>query len=221
MQHNAGSTAAQTDSAQFGTNGVIHGIDAVLMPPSDVLEYLDLNPTQFSTFDLAMDRTNLRKSLADVKKTIGGTWFVPTNGAWLNLGQDVVNFLFSPDGHPFLRRILEYHIVPYWTMFSNGIYPLQEDGEEGIFGTVPDGRIQIELPTLHPNHTMLVDLASYGCFSEIRINTYDVVAQPDIFANDAVLHVVDNVLFPPNKLKLPRQKLMAVEDIKEIWAEYV
>lgn len=223
MRYTQSRAQSQTDRAQIGTNGVIHSITAVLMPPLDILEYLDLNPTQFSTFDLALERSGLHRRFTEVKnKPVGGTWFVPSNSAWRNLDQAVISFLFSPQGRPYLRLTLEYHIVPYWTLFSDGIYPLQEDGEEGLFSTAsPGGRIQIKLPTLRPDYTMLIDLSGNGRSSEIRINTYDVVCQPDIFANDAVLHIVDNVLFPPHKLRLPDRGSITVQDIKDIWAEYV
>jgi len=208
-------------------NGVIHIIDGVLTLPSPVFELLDSHPTVFSTFNLALDRTRLHHDLSQDQSVVGGTWFVPSNDAWLELGPSMTAFLFSPDGLIYLRALLDYHIAPYWTLFSNGIYPLVGGNDETIASHQPDERIQVELPTLRGNHTLIIDLASRDRRSEIRINTYDTVSTSDIFTANAVLHIIDSILAPPNKLKLPSPKSLdarlprSVDELKERLAEYI
>ena len=75
---------------------------------------------------------------------------------------------------------------------------------------------------------MTIDLASRDRQPEIRIriNTYDTVSTPNIFAANAVLHIIDSILVP-NKLKLPSPKSLdtrltrSVEELKERLAEYI
>ena len=38
----------------FGTNGVIHGIDSILIPPPNVASIIDLLPGEFSTLELGL-----------------------------------------------------------------------------------------------------------------------------------------------------------------------
>jgi len=89
------------------SNGVIHVIDRVLLPPTDVLETLDFVPSKFSIWLLAVERTEMRKTL---EETAGLTVLVPTNGAWENLGYSALAYLFSEHGKKDLKRIVEYHM---------------------------------------------------------------------------------------------------------------
>merc|ERR1711915_1044335 len=64
----------------FGTNGVIHGVDSIIVPPPKVVKIVDLFPGEFSTLELGLTKTGL---LDEVNSTdhAGGTLFAPSNFA--------------------------------------------------------------------------------------------------------------------------------------------
>merc|ERR1711977_622340 len=49
----------------FGTNGVIHGVDSLILPPPPAYKIIELVPSEFSTLELALVKTGLDKALAD------------------------------------------------------------------------------------------------------------------------------------------------------------
>jgi len=51
----------------FGTNGVIHGVDSIIVPPPRILKIVDLLPSEFSTFELALGKTGFYKTLNESK----------------------------------------------------------------------------------------------------------------------------------------------------------
>lgn len=51
----------------FGTNGVIHGVDSIIVPPPSILKIVDLLPSEFSTFELALGKTGFYKTLNETK----------------------------------------------------------------------------------------------------------------------------------------------------------
>jgi len=49
----------------FGTNGVIHGIDSLLIPPPNVASIINLLPGEFSTLELGLGKTGLFDKIND------------------------------------------------------------------------------------------------------------------------------------------------------------
>ena len=47
----------------FATNGVIHGVDSILLPPPSAIEIIDLFPGEFSTLELGLGKTGLLDKL--------------------------------------------------------------------------------------------------------------------------------------------------------------
>jgi uncharacterized surface protein with fasciclin (FAS1) repeats len=70
-------------------------------------ELLHFIPTKFSTFIAAVVRVGMEKELAESKAL---TVFVPTNGAWENLGCENNWYLFSEHGVKDLKKIIQYHV---------------------------------------------------------------------------------------------------------------
>jgi hypothetical protein len=56
------------------TNGIIHGVDSIIIPPPKTLKVLELLPTEFSTLLLGLGKTGLVEDLAEAA-TVGGTLF--------------------------------------------------------------------------------------------------------------------------------------------------
>ncbi|KAF9890372.1 hypothetical protein FE257_006040 [Aspergillus nanangensis] len=192
-----------------GSNGIIHGIDSILIPPPRTCTLLEIVPTQFSTFVLGVlqsglisdpDRTlNLSTILAstlDEHHHHGGTIFAPSNAAFQKLGFKINAFLFSPCGHKYLRALLQYHIVPNRTLYSDVFYT--EDGQIKPFGV--KGFTHLDLPTLLADRSLAVDVARYGPYASLKINGYHRVAFEDALARDGNVHIVDHVLIPPRRV---------------------
>lgn len=179
----------------FGSNGVIHGVDSVIVPPPSAIKIIDLLPGEFSTLELGLAKTGLLEKL-NTTKHAGGTFFAPSNRAFQKLGPRINAFLFSQHGLKYLKALLEYHIVPNNTLYSDAFY----SGDESEAVDVPRGRFHVDLPTLLKDRSLSIDIARFGGFITIRINAFARVAVQDGIAADGVIHVLGDVLLPPRKL---------------------
>ncbi|KAH1297919.1 hypothetical protein KXV81_006194 [Aspergillus fumigatus] len=180
------------------TNGIIHGINAILIPPPETLTLLTIIPSEFSTFTLGLYKTGLATALnkSSTPHHHGGTIFAPSNSAFKHLGLKINAFLFSPIGEKYLRALLQYHIVQNRTLYSDVFYTAQ--GEIKPFGV--KGFTHLDLPTLLHGQKLAVDVARFGPFASLKINGFQRVAFADALAKDGTVHVVDRVLIPPRKV---------------------
>ena len=93
----------------FGTNGVIHGVDNLLVPPPRAFKIIDLLPSEFSTFELALGKTGLLDAYNSTDHP-SGTLFAPSNFAFQKLGPKINGFLFSEYGRKYLKALILYHV---------------------------------------------------------------------------------------------------------------
>ncbi|TVY31034.1 Aurofusarin biosynthesis cluster protein S [Lachnellula hyalina] len=210
----------------FGTNGVIHGVDSLLLPPPPALKILELLPGEFSTLQLGLIKTGLFEKIADADHE-GGTFFAPSNWAFQKLGPKINAFLFSKYGEKYLKGLLEYHVVANETLYSDAFYK-QKDVESNVDHKVdvegiPKGHFHVDLPTLLEDKSLSIDVARYGGFITIKINGFSSVSVQDGIAKDGVIHVVSSVLVPP---KTPggaqyAGEEMSVEEFKERLDGYI
>ncbi|KAL9625628.1 MAG: hypothetical protein Q9160_000341 [Pyrenula sp. 1 TL-2023] len=199
----------------FGTNGVIHGVDSLLLPPPKVIDIIQFLPTQFSTLELALNKTGL--DLSDTSTHAGGTIFAPSNGAFAKLGPKITAFLFSSYGLKYLKALLLYHVVPNITLYSDAIYKASPPSSDISTETLPKGHYHIDLPTALEDRTLSIDIGRLGRLIDIRVNGYTSVAVQDGAARDGVIQVVSSVLVPPKKLaEGEEQKSVALEDIEDV-----
>jgi uncharacterized surface protein with fasciclin (FAS1) repeats len=178
---------------QFATNGVIHGVDSLILPPPPALKILELLPGEFSTLQLGLYKTGLFEAIKDANHT-GGTLFAPNNFAFKKLGPRVNAFLFSSYGEKYLKALLKYHVVANQTLYSDAFYGPKSDAEEK---DIPKGYFHVDLPTLLDEKSLSIDVARYGGLITIKINGFSSVAIQDGVAKDGVIHVVSSVLIPP------------------------
>lgn len=206
----------------FGTNGVIHGVDSILVPPPKVIDILKFLPGEFSTLDLALYKTGFAEKMNDTSTHVGGTLFAPSNDAFKRLGTRIVAFLFSDHGEKYLKALLEYHIVPNFTLYSDAFYK-GEEAEVESGHRIPKGRYHIDLPTALEDKSLAIDIARFGRLIEIKINGYNRVAIPDGIAKDGVIHVINTVLIPPKKpgLLAESEEELSIEELKERLDPYV
>ncbi|CAN5517868.1 hypothetical protein BH23BAC1_BH23BAC1_15170 [soil metagenome] len=100
-----GNTIVTTADVQ-GSNGVIHVIDMVLLPPSENVVEIAATNDDFSLLVRAVTRAGLAETLAT---TEGITVFAPTDDAFLSAGLDADAIDNTPVDD--LITILTYHVV--------------------------------------------------------------------------------------------------------------
>jgi len=201
----------------FGTNGVIHGVDSLILPPPPAYKIIELVPSEFSTLELALVKTGLDKALADAPHA-GGTLFAPSNWAFQKLGPRINAFLFSKYGEKYLKALLKYHVVANQTLYSDAFYKEKSSSGEGEVGEegIPKGYFHVDLPTLLEDKSLSIDVARYGGLISIKINGFSSVAVQDGIAKDGVIHVVSSVLVPP---KTPGGEQESEEEVREMDVE--
>ncbi|CAI7632031.1 unnamed protein product [Penicillium viridicatum] len=198
-------------------NGIIHIITSPLHPPPETRTMLHQAPADFSTFTLALARTKLASKF-DPAQRRGGTTFAPTNAAFRRLGEHANRFLFSTQGEKCLRALMQYHIVPNRTLYSDVLY--SRDGRaHGLFSghgsgnghggrgeSKADGGLEeeyanVRLGTLLKKRDLEVDVKKGLGEVDMRVNGFGRVGQLDLLARDGVVHVLDRVLVPPRKIQ--------------------
>lgn len=180
----------------FGTNGVIHGVDSLLVPPPKVADIIDFLPGEFSTLELALIKTDLLEAINDTSNHVGGTLFAPSNFAFQKLGPRINGFLFSSYGQKYLKALLKYHIVANHTLYSDAYYK----ADDAEVANIPKGYFHIDLPTLLEDKSLSIDVGRYGRIISIKINGFSTVTIEDGIAKDGVIQVVSNVLIPPKQV---------------------
>jgi uncharacterized surface protein with fasciclin (FAS1) repeats len=149
------------------TNGVVHVIDAVLLPPASTIVDVVVNSDVHTTLEAAV-------IAAELAGTLSGdgpfTLFAPTDAAFAALPAGTVDdLLMNPTGD--LANILLHHVL---------------DGEV-LSSSLTDGQVATTLF----NQEITVTINSNGVF----INDAEVVIA-DIQTFNGVVHVIDAVLLP-------------------------
>ncbi|KAF2257008.1 FAS1 domain-containing protein [Trematosphaeria pertusa] len=201
----------------FGTNGVIHGIDSILIPPPKVATIIDLLPGEFSTLELGLGKTGLfEKMNSSDYPHEGGTLFAPSNFAFKKLGPKINAFLFSKFGLKYLKALLEYHMVVNQTLYSDAFYDATSEDAEM---TARPPHFHFDMPTVLDGKYLAVDVTRYGPFIAIRINGFARVTVHDGVASDGVIQVTSDVLIPPKNAGGEQSywqgEEMSVEEFKE------
>jgi uncharacterized surface protein with fasciclin (FAS1) repeats len=181
-------------SADIGAaNGVIHGVDSILVPPPMIGRLISLFPAEFSTLLLAYIKTDFVKFIHNVKMA-GSTVFAPSNAAFVRLGPRVNAFLFNTDrGLKYLDAILKYHIVPNATLYSDAFYDGRGQEVEGLETE------HYDFETLLKDAHVGVDVVTLASFTTIRVNGFSYVTIKDGLGKNGVVQVIDKVLIPPHK----------------------
>ncbi|MAH99098.1 MAG: hypothetical protein CMA12_07145 [Euryarchaeota archaeon] len=152
------------------SNGVIHVIDKVLMPPVDLLDIptTAANTGVHASLVTALTNANLVTALqADGPFTV----FAPTDEAFAAAGIDLTTF-DTDEEIATLADILTYHVYSGSVQSSavtDGMTVTMLNGDEATF-TVADGTVKIGEAT---------------------------VTQADVITANGIIHVIDKVLMPP------------------------
>jgi transforming growth factor-beta-induced protein len=153
------------------SNGVIHVIDTVLLPPADLTDIVDtaVADGRFTTLVAAVTAAGL----VDTLKGEGPfTVFAPTDDAFAKLPEGTVESLLKPENLAQLKNILLYHVVAGKVMAAD-VVTLEK--AETVLG---------------PSVKVTVD------GSKVMINDAEVIIT-DIETSNGVIHVIDTVILPP------------------------
>ena len=161
--------ATVTMADVVASNGIIHVIDKVLMPPADLVDI----PT-------VAQGTGIHDSLvaaviqAELLSTLQGegpfTVFAPTDDAFTAAGIDLAA-LDNDEGKAALTDILLYHVVS---------------------GAVPSSAVTDGMVAAAVNGDDLTFTVGNG----VMVNDANVVLA-DVMASNGIIHVIDKVLIPP------------------------
>lgn len=154
-------------------NGVIHGIDAVLLPPTEnLMDLVNGNPN-FSILKFALEATGLDEAVATVNNL---TVFAPTDAAFadllVELGFSSLDELVAAVGLDGLASVLQYHVFAGGRVYSSDLV----DGEITMFSD--------DIVTVDTAGPLLIDIN--GRESNITAT--------DIQASNGVVHVLDKVI---------------------------
>jgi uncharacterized surface protein with fasciclin (FAS1) repeats len=162
---NGNSTVTATDIG--ATNGVIHVIDTVILPPLDVLDVATLNGN-FTTLVAAVKAAGLEGALRGAGPY---TVFAPTDAAFRKLPAGTVEALLKDPAA--LSNILLYHVVSGKVMAADVVGLSSATSLQGSN----------------------ISIAVSG--GKVRLNGNSTVTATDIGASNGVIHVIDTVILPP------------------------
>ena len=167
-------TSTVTATDVMADNGVIHVIDAVLMPPAPTESNANIVATakangNFNTLIAALERTGLDSVLSDDSGSF--TVFAPTDAAFSAIGDKLINTLLAnPD---VLSDILKQHVLP---INSDSITAMSLNGKS--VKTVLENELGISINTE-------TDSLMFG---GAKIVTKDIVT------TNGTIHVIDSVI---------------------------
>ncbi len=155
------------------SNGVIHVIDAVILPEDKSIVGVAQEAGVFKTLIAAASAAGL----AGVLDQEGPfTVFAPTDEAFAKLPEGTVENLLKPENKKQLAKILKYHVIAGKVYAADALKAKHAKTLEGNSVTISinEGAAQV-------NNSNLI--------------------KTDIDASNGVIHVIDSVLLPPTKQK--------------------
>ena len=148
-------------------NGVIHVIDAVIMPKPDIVDTA-VAAGKFNTLVAAV-------KAADLVKTLKGdgpfTVFAPADEAFKKIPADKLKDLLKPENKKLLQGILTYHVVPGKVMAKDVVKLKSAKTVNGQ-----------EVKIVVNEGTVTVDGAK--------------VVATDVKCSNGVIHIIDSVIMP-------------------------
>jgi transforming growth factor-beta-induced protein len=175
------------------SNGIIHVVDAVLLPPADmteptmnIVEMAVSDPDNFSTLVAALTAADLVTTLSDEDASF--TVFAPTNAAFeLIAGSTLTALLADTDA---LSKVLLQHVVAEVAVNSVNAYALS--------GTMVD---TASMAKVGLSINMTTDTLTFGGAN---------VVMKDIYTTNGIIHVIDAVIIGDVALPEPNMSLVEV-----------
>ena len=165
-----GATVTATDIAC--SNGVIHVIDAVILPVDGTVVDVAVKNGSFNTLVAAIKAAGLVETLSGKGPF---TILAPTDAAFAKLPAGTLEMLLKPENKKQLVEILTFHVVPGVAAYSDAVVKMTE------------------VPTVLGSPVAVKVVGG-----KVMLNGATVVAV-DVEATNGVIHVIDTVLMPPAK----------------------
>ena len=166
-----------TQADVTASNGVIHVIENVLMPPAGTIVELAQGDTSFSLLVQAVLRAS--QGPTDISQVLSGagpyTVFAPTNAAFRAAGFNTAADIQAADPAT-LAGILTYHVINA-RVFSSDL----TDGQQ---------------PTTVNGGTVTIGLTSGATIKGNGNATASNITKANIVATNGVVHVIDQILMP-------------------------
>ena len=156
----------------MANNGVVHLVDTVLLPGSNDIVAALAADGRFSTLLSVATAAGIAGDLSTLSHI---TLFAPTDDAFAALPAATLAVLTDPANVELLKNVLLYHVVSgnqYASMLSSGVY-----------NTAAGARVPITVTD-----------------SGVWVNTQASVIQANLIGSNGVIHVVDNVILPPQMI---------------------
>ncbi|MDB4753863.1 CIA30 family protein [Akkermansiaceae bacterium] len=175
------------------SNGVIHVIDSVLLPPKPETDLVAVakRSGKFSTLLAAVEAAGLSDTLSSASEV---TILAPTDEAFSKLPKGTLESLLKPESRKALQKILAMHVLNGKVSAGDALNAKQAmsfSGEPLTF-KVEDGLLKVNSST---------------------------IVSTDIVADNGVIHVIDSVLLPeeestsrdPVDVSTPRSPIELIE----------
>lgn len=173
-------------------NGIIHVIDAVLLPPADMTEPTDnivetaIAAGSFTTLVATLQATGLDAVLADEEATF--TVFAPTDAAFAMIDEETINTLLAnPD---VLTSILLQHVVSGAAVNSVNAYALNG----AMVETASMAKVELKINSQ-------TDMLTFGGAN---------VVMKDIYTTNGIIHVIDAVIVGAVEIPEPAMSIVDV-----------
>ena len=157
------------------SNGVIHVIDKVLLPPADELEDIPTVASSTGVHGVLVDAVIQAGLLATLSGEGPYTIFAPTDQAFTDAGISLSDF-DGEEGAAALANVLAYHVT------TGSV----------LSGDLSDG----QMVTMLNQQQVRIGVTSAG----VLINDATVTLA-DVAASNGVIHVIDKVLLPPEEVE--------------------
>lgn len=151
------------------SNGVIHVIDAVILPAADDIPTTAVKAGSFKTLVAAAKAAGLVDALSGQGPL---TVFAPTDEAFSKLPAGTVETLLKPENKSKLAAILKYHVVPGRVYSTDAL-------AAGTAKTLQGDSVTIAVKN-----------------GAAMVNSAKLIAT-DLDASNGVIHVIDSVMLPP------------------------
>ena len=174
----AGAQVTMTD-IQCG-NGIIHVIDAVMMPATDDIVETAMAAGNFTTLAAALDAAGLVETL---KGEGPFTVFAPPNSAFAKLPEGTVETLLLPENKETLSAVLTYHVVAGEVMAADLVQAITDNGGTYTITTVNGADLTASIVD---GNVILTDATGATA----------TVTATDIDASNGVVHLIDTVVMP-------------------------
>lgn len=171
------------------TNGVVHIVDNVLMPPSGTLVDAVRGNPNFTFLLAALTRANLTTALSGAGPL---TVFAPTNDAFINTTPYKTLELINAAAPADLAAILSYHVTPgriFTTNFVPEAYPVAggtvvsgDAKKPGQLSTLAGGKINVSGD---------LKLTGIGNGADAAA-----ITRANLLTSNGVIHAIDRVLLP-------------------------